>query len=94
MDRDEEPELKEEIRTLGRGIARTFKRDAIATIAGALIGILIGLVLSATVGVWTFWGWIKIGALLGAFFGLASRNLFKPLFDFDRLPKRGPDSKS
>ena len=94
MDSDEEPELKEEITTLGRGIARTFKRDVIATIAGALIGMLIGLVLSVTVGVLTFWGWIKFGALLGAFLGLASRSLFKPLFDYDRPPKRSPDSKS
>ncbi|SMY05956.1 hypothetical protein [Flavimaricola marinus] len=67
---------------LGRGVLRTLKRDVITTVAGAALGAILGL-LAAVVLSYPLQSLVKIGALLGAFIGLASRSVTSKLFEYD-----------
>lgn len=80
---DDGKKPKDEWAFLGRGIARTFKRDLAATTFGVILGAVLGFLGSFVLGFSVGFG-IKFGALLGAFIGLASRSFTSRLFDYER----------
>ena len=85
---DKDKTTAQDLAFLGRGVGRTFVRDILAIAAGVGIGAVLGLVAALVTG-FTLLSGVKLGALAGAFIGLALRSFMRPLFDYDQPGQGG-----